>query len=126
MQTSSSKASKSNSCLAGAVGEFFFSGIKFLCLFLFGVCSTMLPQWHLKDPGHSAKSASGRLHVNAHTPLTQPSQSGLTMQLSKYSVVTYPETSSHTTCQETLACVSQLAEALRVDPGIKSGINVRE
>ena len=22
-----------------------------------------LPQWHVKDPGHSAKSAGGRLHL---------------------------------------------------------------
>ena len=30
----------------------------------------MLPQWHVKDPNHSAKSAGGRLHLNTHTPLT--------------------------------------------------------
>ena len=24
----------------------------------------VLPQWHVKDPGHSAKSADGRLHLN--------------------------------------------------------------
>ena len=30
----------------------------------------VLPQWHVKDPGHSAKSADGRLHVNTHTPWT--------------------------------------------------------
>ena len=29
----------------------------------------MLPQWHVKDPGYSAKSAGGRLHLNMHTPL---------------------------------------------------------
>ena len=27
----------------------------------------MLPQWRVKDPGHSAKSAGGRLHLNTHT-----------------------------------------------------------
>ena len=32
-----------------------------------------------KDPGHSAKSAGGSLHLDVHTPLTQQSQSGLTM-----------------------------------------------
>ena len=31
----------------------------------------MLPQWHIKDPGHSAKSAGGRLHQNTHTALMQ-------------------------------------------------------
>ena len=31
---------------------------------LFGVCSTpVLPRWHVKDLGHSAKSAGGRLHL---------------------------------------------------------------
>ena len=30
----------------------------------------VLPQWHIKDPGHSAKSAGGRLHLKKHTPLT--------------------------------------------------------
>ena len=33
----------------------------------------VLPQWHVKDPGHSAKSAGGRLHLNTHTTLTQRS-----------------------------------------------------
>ena len=28
----------------------------------------MLPQQHVKDPGHSAKSAGGRLQLNTHTP----------------------------------------------------------
>ena len=47
----------------------------------------MLPQWHVKkNPGHSAKSAGGRLHLNMHTPLTQWSRSGLTMPLSRHSV----------------------------------------
>ena len=67
----------------------FFSRVNFLCWLLFGVRSTpLLPQWHEKDPGHSAKSAGGRLHLNMHTPLTQRSRSGLTM-LSKNSVGTY-------------------------------------
>ena len=29
----------------------------------------MLTQWHVKDPGHSAKSAGGRLHLNTHCTL---------------------------------------------------------
>ena len=60
----------------------------------------VLPQWHVKDPGHSAKSAGGRLHLNTHTPFTQ--QSGLTMPLSRHSVGTYQEMSSHATRQGTL------------------------
>lgn len=29
----------------------------------------MLPQWHLKDLGHSAESAGERLHLNIYTQL---------------------------------------------------------
>ena len=46
-----------------------------------------LPQWHIKDPGHSAKSADGRLKVNTHTHFDHRSRSGLTM-LSRHSVGT--------------------------------------
>ena len=35
---------------------------------VFGVRFTaVLSQWHIKDPGHSAKSSGGRLHLNTHT-----------------------------------------------------------
>ena len=83
-------------------GRMFFSRVNFVCRLLFGVRSTpVLPQWHVKDPGHSAKSAGGRLHLNTHTPLTQRSGSRLTMPLSRHSVGTDPETSSHAICLET-------------------------
>ena len=59
----------------------------------------MLMQWHIKDPGHSAKSAGGSLHLNMHTPVTQQTKSGLIMPLSRQSVETYPEMSSHATHQ---------------------------
>ena len=62
----------------------------------------MLAQWHIKGPGHSAKSENGRLHLNMQTPLTKQSQSGLTMLLSRCSVGTYQETSSYATHQGTL------------------------
>ena len=85
-------------------GRIFFSRVNFACRHFFGVRSThVLLQWHVKDPGHSAKSAGGRLHLNIHTPLTQQSRSGVvTMPLSWQSVETYPETSSHVICQGTL------------------------
>ena len=64
-------------------GRNFFSRVNFVCWLLFSVCFTpVLPQWHIKDPGHSAKSADSRLHLNTYTPLTQWSRSGLTMPLS--------------------------------------------
>ena len=84
-------------------GRIFFFRVNFVCWLLFGVRSTpVLPQRHVKDPGHSAKSAGGRLHLNTQTPLTQRSRSGLTLPLCRHSVGTCQKTSSHATCQETL------------------------
>ena len=81
----------------------FFSRVNFMCCLFIGVHSTpMLPQWHVEDPGHSAKSAGGRLHLNTHTPFTQRSRRGLTMPLSRQSVGTYQDTSSHATRQGTI------------------------
>ena len=48
-------------------GRIFLSRINFACWFLlFGVHSNppILLQQRVKDPGHSAKSAGGRLHLN--------------------------------------------------------------
>ena len=54
---------------AGAVGEFSSPGSTLCADSYFGICSTpVLPQKHVKDPGHSAKSAGGRLCLNTHTP----------------------------------------------------------
>ena len=86
----------------------------------------MLPQWHVKDPGSSAKSASGRLHLNTHTSLTQRSRTGMTMPLSRHSVGTYQETSSQNSSGNARPQSSQLAESLCADPGVESGISVRE
>ena len=87
---------------AGAAGEISSPELTLCADSLFGVCSTpVLPQWHVKFPGHSANSASGRLHLNTYTHLTQQSWRGLTMPLSRNSVGTHPGTSSHATCQET-------------------------
>ena len=88
----------------GRSGErIFFSRVNFVCWLLFSARSTpLLPQWHVKDPDHSAKSAGGRLHLNMHTPLTQRSQSRLTMPLSRHRVGTCQETSSQATSQGTL------------------------
>ena len=87
---------------AGAPGEFSSPELT-LCDDLFGVRSTpVLPQWHVKDPGHSAESAGGKLHQNTRTLLIQQNRSGLTMPLSRHSVGTYQETGSHETRQGTL------------------------
>ena len=61
----------------------------------------MLLQWHVKDPGHSAKCVDGSLHPNMHTRLTLRSRGGLSVPLSTHSVGTFLETSSHATRQGT-------------------------
>ena len=79
-------------------GRIFFFRVNFVCRLLFGVCSTpVFSQLHVKDPGHSAQSAGGRLHLNNHTTLTQQSGSELTLPLCRHSVETYQEMSSHAT-----------------------------
>ena len=109
-------------------GGIFFSRINFVCWLLFSVRSTpLLPQWHVKDPGHFAKSAGGRLHLNTHTPLTQRSRSGLTMPLSRHSVGTL--SGNELTCNSsgnTRSQSFQLAEPLWTNSGVKSGIGVRK
>ena len=104
-QTHGGKVVSSNPGRSGR--RIFFSRVNFfMCWLLFSVQSPhphLLPQWHIKDPGHSTKSAGGRLHLNTHTPLTKWSQSGLIMPLSRHVVRTYRETSSHTTHQGILS-----------------------
>ena len=71
----SKKVASSNPGRSG--GWIVFSRVNFVCWLLFDVRSTpVLPQWHVKDPGHSAGSAGGRLNLNMHTPLAQRSRSG--------------------------------------------------
>ena len=106
--------------------EFFFFRVNFTCWCLFSVCSSpMLPQWHVKDPAHSAKSADGRLHLNMHTPLTQQSWSGLTMPLSRCSVNLSRNQLTYNLSGNTLPQSSQLAKPLWTDLGLKSGNSVR-
>ena len=54
---------------ARTTGEFSSPGSTFCADSYFGIRSTpVLPQQHVKNPGHSAKSAGGRLQLNMHTP----------------------------------------------------------
>ena len=100
-QTHDQKVSSLNPGRSGS--RIFSSRVNFVCWLLLGVCSTpVLLQWHVKKLSHSAKSAGVRLHICTHTPLTQLSQSELTMPLSRHSVGTYHETSSHASCERTL------------------------
>ena len=122
-RTCDRKVECSNCCRSSE--RIFFSRVNFVCWILFGIRSTpLLLQWHAKDPGHSAKSAGGRLHLNKHTPLTQRSWSGLTM-VSRHSVGTYHSirlTSPYAAHQGTFShsCLSSLSHcglilALRVE-----------
>ena len=96
-RTRDRKVANSNPGRSG--GRIFFSRVNFVCYSYFvSVPSPCYHSGYVKDPGHSAKSAGGSLHLNTHTPLTQRSRSGLTMPLSRHSV----GTSSHATCRETL------------------------
>ena len=100
-RTRDRKVASSNPGRSG--GRIFFSRVDFVCCLLFDVRSSpVLPQWHVKDPGHSAKSAGGRLHLNSHTPLTHRSRSGLTMPLPRQSVGIYQEMSPYAIHQGTL------------------------
>ena len=75
--------------IPGRSGGRSFSSALTFCADWFGVRSNpVLLQRHVKDPGHSAKSAGGRLHLDMHTVLIRSSRSELTM-LSKHSVGNY-------------------------------------
>ena len=86
---------------AGAAGEFF---------------SQELPQWHVKDPVHSAKSAGGRLHLNTHTSLTQ--------RVDRVEDISGNEF-THISSGNAWPQSSQL-DGLLTDPGVESGISVSE
>ena len=84
---------------AGAAGEFSSPELTFCAE------SYSVSQWHVEDPGHSAKNVGGRLHLNTHTPWTQRSQSCLTLPLCTHSVETYRELSSQQLVREHSATV---------------------
>ena len=110
---------------AGVAGDFSSPELT-LCADLFRALSTpMLPQWHVKDPGHSAKSVGGRLHLSMHTPLT-PVKSEWADCHCPGSVGTYRETSSGSLPLNIRPQSSQLAEPLWTGLCIKSGITVHK
>ena len=87
----------------------------------------MLPQWHVKDPGHSAKSAGCRLHPK-HAYTLDPMKSewadhaAVQAQCGNLSGNELTRNSSGNTRSQS----SQLVEPLWTDPGLKSGISVRD
>ena len=87
----------------------------------------VVPQWHVKDRGHSVKNAGGRLHLNTHTPLTHRSRSGLTMPLCRQSVGKLSGNDlTRNSSGNTRTQSSQPAEPLWTNSGVKSGISVRK
>ena len=53
----------------GVRGEFFFIRGQISVLTYFGTrAAPVFLQQHVKDPGHFAKSAGGRLQLNTHAP----------------------------------------------------------
>ena len=73
-----------------------------------------------KDPGHSAKNAGGRLHLNTHTALTQRSRSELTMPLSRHSNGNlFGNEHTRNLSGNIRPQCSQLAEPLWTDSGVK-------
>ena len=117
-QTRDRKVASSNA--GRSEGRIFFFRVNFVCWLLFGIHSTPTsPQWHVKDPSHSAKSAGGRLHLNMHKPLTQQSRSGLTMPLSRQSGNPSGKELTRNSSGNTRSQSSQLFEPLWTDPGLK-------
>ena len=93
-------------------GKIFLSRVNIVCwLTQCPSPPSMLTQRHIRDPGYFAKSWGGRLHLTMHTALTKQSRRGLIMLLSRHSVGTYLERSSHATCQGTFShsCLSSLS-----------------
>ena len=113
---------------AGAAGEFSSPELIFFAdSYLVSVSTPALPQWHIKDPGHSAKSAGGRLHLK-HAYTLDPTKS----EWDDYAAVQTKcgnlsgNELTRNLSGNTRPQSSQLTEALRTDPGLKSGIRVRE
>ena len=86
----------------------------------------MLQEWHVKDPGRSAKSAGGRLHLDTH--ILDPSESewadyaAVQAECGNLSRNELTRNSSGNTRSQS----SQLAEPLWTAPSLKSGISLRE
>ena len=86
----------------------------------------VLPQWHVKDPGHFAKSAGGRLHLNTYS-LDQTKS-----EWADYATVQAQcgnisgKMLTHNLSGNTQLWSSQLAEPLWTYSGLKGEISVHE
>ena len=75
-RTRDRKVASSNPGRSG--GKVFSSPESTLCVDSYSVSvpPPVLPQRHVKDPGHSAKSAGGRLHLNLQAYTVDPTTVG--------------------------------------------------
>ena len=88
----------------------------------------MLPQWYVQDPGHSAKSADGKLHLNTHPHTLEPTKSEWADYVAVQAKCRYLSRNEPTRnlSGNVRPQSSQLAEPLWTDAGLKSEISVRE
>ena len=85
----------------------------------------MLPQWHVKDPGQSAKSAGDRLHLNTHTALYAKKSEWADYAVQSNSVYLSGKRAHTRLVNERSATVAS-TERLWTDLGSKSGAGTRE
>ena len=87
----------------------------------------MLPQWHVKGLGRSAKSAGGRLHLKHAYTLDQTKLEWADYAAVQTSCGNLSGNELTRTLSETIRPQpSQVAGPLWTDPGIRSGLSVRE
>ena len=106
-------------------GRIFFPRVNFVCRLLLGVHFTsVLPQWHVKDPGHSAKSAGTPKHAYTLDPSKSEWNDSAAVQAEcgNLSGNKLTRNSSGNTPLQS----SQLAQPLWTNPGRKSGISLCE
>ena len=87
----------------------------------------MLPQWHVKDPGRSAQSAGGRLHLEHAYTLDSTKREWADSAAAQAQC----ENLSRNELTRNLLGngrpqMSHLAEPLWTDPGLKNIISMRE
>ena len=88
----------------------------------------MLPQWHVKDPGHSAKRQCRWQVTPKHAYTLDPWKSewaDYATVLAKRGNLSRNELTRNSS-ENTRSQSSQLAEPLWTDLGLKSGISLRE
>ena len=96
-----------------------------MCRLLLGVHFTsVLPQWHVKDPGHSAKSAGTPKHAYTLDPSKSEWNDSAAVQAECGNLSGNKLTCNSSGNTRSQSC--QLAEPLWTDLGLKSGVSLLE